>query len=274
MPWHVAKSAKCSPSKPWAVLKSADGSLVACHKSEYSAQQQLKALYANEPTARSEKSESWDSYRAAVVQLEMSSNGRTLSGLAIPYGQLAEIRDQRGHYQEMIQPGAFSEALSQTRPRMFFEHGLDVRTGLTPIGSFDQAWEESDGVHVKGQLFENELVKPLLDATRAGELAEWSAHFRTPSDGSWESWQKSKGWSIRTVNKALLPEISLVNKGAYRTTLSIRSALDELPDLTPLEQMESEQPANYAILQAARRARSRLAWLTRTPIKEHPEEDG
>jgi HK97 family phage prohead protease len=192
-----------------------------------------------------------DSFRAAIVQLEMAGNGRTLSGLAMPYGQVAEIKDWQGHYQEMIKPGAFTETLRTTRPRMFFEHGQDPRTGLTPIGHFERVWEENDGVHVHGELFENDLTQPLIDAARAGELASWSAHFRTPGDKSWEKWERSNGWNVRVVNRALLPEISLVNKGAYQTTLSIRSALDELPDLTPPESVVSDH--NLASQSAQRR---------------------
>jgi HK97 family phage prohead protease len=49
MPWHVAKSAKCPASKPFAVIKDSDQSVVACHVSKQKAQRQVAALYANEP---------------------------------------------------------------------------------------------------------------------------------------------------------------------------------------------------------------------------------
>lgn len=48
MPWHVSKSSDCPSSRPWAVIKDSDGSVVACHKTESDAMQQMKALYANE----------------------------------------------------------------------------------------------------------------------------------------------------------------------------------------------------------------------------------
>jgi hypothetical protein len=51
MPWHIEKSAsKCSPSKPWAVVKDSDGSVAGCHETETGAKEQLKALYANDST--------------------------------------------------------------------------------------------------------------------------------------------------------------------------------------------------------------------------------
>ena len=52
MPWHVAKTSKCSASKPWGVIKDADGKVVGCHPTEDKAKDQLKALYANEPKAK------------------------------------------------------------------------------------------------------------------------------------------------------------------------------------------------------------------------------
>jgi len=48
MPWHVAKSDTCPSSKPWAVIKDDDSSVVACHESEESAEDQVAALYASE----------------------------------------------------------------------------------------------------------------------------------------------------------------------------------------------------------------------------------
>lgn len=169
-----------------------------------------------------------DFFRSAVLAVDESGNGRTLTGLVIPYGQFAEITDHMGHYQEQIAPGAFTEALRTSKPKMFFEHGKDVRIGHTPIGSFEKVWEEADGVHVRSHLFSNQLVQPLIDAARSGDLSQWSVHYRTRKDGSDESWTRSKGWDVRTVNHVRqIPEISLVNFGAYETTVSVRS-LDQL----------------------------------------------
>lgn len=49
MPWHVAKSARCPASKPWAVIKNQDKSVAGCHSTKEAAQKQMAALYANEP---------------------------------------------------------------------------------------------------------------------------------------------------------------------------------------------------------------------------------
>ena len=49
MPWHVAETAKCPASKPYGVIKNADGSVAACHPTKEAALKHTAALYANEP---------------------------------------------------------------------------------------------------------------------------------------------------------------------------------------------------------------------------------
>lgn len=46
MPWKVGRHKSCAPNKPFAVLKEADGSLVACHATKDKATAQVRALYA------------------------------------------------------------------------------------------------------------------------------------------------------------------------------------------------------------------------------------
>jgi hypothetical protein len=48
MPWKVEKSDQYPASKPWAVIKEADGAVEGCHESQEKAQAQQAALYAGE----------------------------------------------------------------------------------------------------------------------------------------------------------------------------------------------------------------------------------
>lgn len=47
MPWHLSKSKKCPISRPWAVIKTSNGSVAGCHKSKAGAAKQLVALKVN-----------------------------------------------------------------------------------------------------------------------------------------------------------------------------------------------------------------------------------
>lgn len=50
MPWHkVHNHSECPASRPWAVVKDADGEVEGCHETESDADDQLAALYAAEP---------------------------------------------------------------------------------------------------------------------------------------------------------------------------------------------------------------------------------
>ena len=52
MPWKiVSNSSKCSASEPFAVVKKDGGALSGCHSTRESAEAQLRALYASEPSA-------------------------------------------------------------------------------------------------------------------------------------------------------------------------------------------------------------------------------
>lgn len=52
MPYEVTKSDQCPPSKPYACVKASTGEVMGCHATEADAQQQVAALYANEPEAK------------------------------------------------------------------------------------------------------------------------------------------------------------------------------------------------------------------------------
>ena len=48
MPYHAARRAECPDSKPWAVVKDSDGSILACHASRHDAESQIAAINAHE----------------------------------------------------------------------------------------------------------------------------------------------------------------------------------------------------------------------------------
>lgn len=48
MPYDVGKDDRCPASKPWAVTKESDGTLLGCHATEDDAQDQRIAILINE----------------------------------------------------------------------------------------------------------------------------------------------------------------------------------------------------------------------------------
>jgi hypothetical protein len=53
MPWKIEHNGgDCSGDKPWAVVKTSDGSVAGCHATKASAKDQLAALYSSEDKSR------------------------------------------------------------------------------------------------------------------------------------------------------------------------------------------------------------------------------
>ena len=65
MPWTVEQSAECPESRPWAVVKDADGSVEGCHATEADASDQLVALNIAEQT----RSESMDNLERRFLEV-------------------------------------------------------------------------------------------------------------------------------------------------------------------------------------------------------------
>ena len=128
MPWHVGTSDKCPESKPFAVIKDADGEVEGCHETREMAEKQMAALYASETKVMPIKAEQLGSARWRV--------------LAIPFGGPKDGKDLDGEYfspRTDIKASWFNE-----RP-VLWHHGMDGTLK-------DQANEETDAIGTEGEL--------------------------------------------------------------------------------------------------------------------------
>jgi len=78
MPYHVARSADCPASKPWAVMNSQTGKVHGCHESQSSANDQMAALYANEPKGMGMQHRAWSTFEVKSI----NEDERTVEGIA------------------------------------------------------------------------------------------------------------------------------------------------------------------------------------------------
>jgi HK97 family phage prohead protease len=80
--------------------------------------------------------------RHLAADLHVRDDGRTLVGVAVPYGTEAQIVEGRSRYVETFAPGAFADAgthpLTATHPRT----GAEL-----PIGVSVELRDEADGLH-------------------------------------------------------------------------------------------------------------------------------
>jgi uncharacterized protein len=151
-------------------------------------------------------------YRTA---LDLRSDGRTLYGLAAPYGQPATI----GSFVERIAPGAFGRTLRDGSDVMLIrDHDMHALLARTSNGSLTLD-DKADGLHFRAQLAEFTLADDTLAQVRSGLLAGMSIGFYVRG----EVWNGAR--DQRTLQDIQLIEISAVGPAvAYGgTSIAARS---------------------------------------------------
>jgi uncharacterized protein len=217
MPWHVAKSSRCGPSKPWAVLKDSDDSVAGCHATEEAAQAQMAALYAKED-AMSGRSvvDAFDRpapatevhYRQAYAsQLEIRSgtnqDGRTVYGIAVPYNAPTRI-DER--LVEQFARGAFNHQLGHPRSVKFARDHMALGGEL--IGAATLLRDDPQGLYVEMRIADTKVGNDTLELLKEGALDQLSIAFRERKN------QRLGGGVVERL-KADLREVAVVLEGAY-----------------------------------------------------------
>jgi HK97 family phage prohead protease len=242
MPWHVSKSDQCGPSKPWAVVKDSDGSVVACHATENDAQAQMAALYAKEGTMTGNRSteaprtgidviDKFDrpgpsdevQYRSFAPDLEVRSGGggRTVFGIAVPYNAPTRIDDR---LTEIFVRGAFDHQFADpSRVKFAREH---VALGGELIGAATLLRDDPAGLYVELRAADTRAGNETLELVKEGALDNLSIAFRERHN------RRLAGGVVERV-KANLREVAVVLEGAYG-------------DLAMAAGVRSRQPQRYA----------------------------
>lgn len=183
---------------------------------------------------------------------ERAGDGRTLEGYAAIFNSPTKIRDLSGDFEETIRPGAFTRSLKARTPILQWDHGKDPRVGTVPIGSIERLAEDSQGLHVRARLFDNEAVKPVQQAIAAQAIKGMSFRFGVPEGG--DTWTRRSGdVDLREIGDADIHELGPVAFPAYDTTsVSVRGMLAQLgPDEYRVLAREFADRFNVPILRAA-----------------------
>lgn len=171
--------------------------------------------------------------RGLLDGYEMQSDGRTLSGLAIPTNTYTTIgAGSRNAFVERIAPNAARSILDGGKDRaglkILFAHGKDGTIGDKPIAVPRTVQEDSRGVWHESTLLDGvpELVK---DGLKAGVYqASW--RFRALSEDVSERPARSAhnplGLPERTVTDMHVSELSVVTFPAYSSTSSMLRSRD------------------------------------------------
>lgn len=161
-----------------------------------------------------------------------ASDGRTLRGIAVPFGQITRIDSWfEGRFDEQFRKGAFTRSLKQRTPKLQFDHGTHPLFGSLPIGDFRKLTETDAGLDVDARIFEAPLFEPLREALATDQIDGMSIRFRPLKIEITQPEQRDDDGDVelRTVTEAELIELGPVMFPAYAgTSVDLRSlgALD------------------------------------------------
>ncbi|MET4612009.1 HK97 family phage prohead protease [Rhodococcus sp. PvR044] len=145
-----------------------------------------------------------------------AGTGRELYGIAVPFGQIAEVRDGFGQsYRESFAPGSMTRTLQERSAKLRLYVGHDTRK--MPVAVLSNAEERADGLHVSFELAKTAAADEVLELARAGAV-DFSVGFSPVRQ------RNDNGVTVRT--EVILREISVVGMPAYpgATVQGVRSA--------------------------------------------------
>jgi uncharacterized protein len=156
-------------------------------------------------------------YRTTVADLQVrdGGDGRTLHGLALPYGVEVDL----GAYRESFAYGAFADAqpaqvpLTATHPR----DGAEL-----PIGITVELREEPDGLHGAWRVSDTQLGNEVLALVGDGVPLGLSIGF--VPDPAGDVWSRER--TVVERRHAILDHIAVVRSPAYPTRITgVRAAV-------------------------------------------------
>ena len=143
-----------------------------------------------------------------VTDLELRSDGRTLFGRIVPYGEIAEVADSAGRpYRERFVPGAFARSIAQRAEKVRLLVNHEHRTRL-PIGRAVNLSEADDGLHGEFHVSATRDADEVLELVRDGVLDAFSVGFSPVRD------RKASDGTVERV-EASIRECSVVSFPAY-----------------------------------------------------------
>lgn len=148
---------------------------------------------------------------------------RTLEGYAAVFASPYSL----GRFDEVIQPGAFSRAISEGQDvRALIDHDPARIIGRTKNNTLEMR-EDSRGLHTRINLPDTQEARDLSTLIERGDLDAMSFGFTVQSD----RWEKKEGRKVRYIEDVDLFDVSVVAYPANPdTSVALRSMPDNLED--------------------------------------------
>lgn len=181
------------------------------------------------------------------IQISRSGDGRTVEAYAAMFGTPYEVRDQHGHYLEIVDRAAFNRTLKGGgRNAMclynhgFTVHGTPSEMGSVPLGTPLEIRADTRGLLTVTRYNKGPFADQVLEAIRNGDIRAQSFRGRiVRSDPSGKVPRTRPGMTLPTVTRHELgltdygPTPMPVNQNAE--IVAVRSMQELLEDLQELD---------------------------------------
>lgn len=195
-------------------------------------------------------------YPLEDISILRNGDGRTVEAYAAIWDTPAEVRDQHGHYTEVIARGAFDRAIGDLRPRegretwrvgVFYNHGFTIHgtpseLDSVPIGSPVDIRSDARGLYTVTRFNNTDRAEQVLESIRNGDISSYSFRGAVHESRPFKVPRRGPGQALPTVTRTRLglteygPTPSAVYSGA--AIMAVRS-LDSLAyDLAMLDERE------------------------------------
>jgi HK97 family phage prohead protease len=145
-------------------------------------------------------------YRATPVDLELRGDGRTVVGIAMPFDQPTEIRENGHTFTELFRRGSFTKTISERGPEGVKTFAKHQRASL-PIGRASMLREDPAGLYAELRVSKTVAGDEVLALISDGALDGLSIGFAPVKD------RRVSGGVERL--EVALHEISVVDYPAY-----------------------------------------------------------
>lgn len=179
MPWHITPDhAECGKGK-FAVVKDADGEVVACHRTRADAKKHMAALYANEPSSRTDGEllaarPCSRTYQLEDMTIRADGSGRVAEAYFAVFSPIrSEVVDQDGHYYEENASSLLTKTLAERGLNIpvFYNHartldGTPSGELSIPVGKPLEIKTDKRGVFSVVRYLDNPLADSVWDGIR------------------------------------------------------------------------------------------------------------
>ena len=156
-------------------------------------------------------------------ELRSDGDGRTVWGLAVPFGVETPIRDGEGDYDEQFARGSFSKTLAEGKRAVKV---LDRHSRASdPLGSVTSAVETSVGLEVEMRFADTARADEVLELIRVKAMDGLSVGFIPVKT----NWSERDGRRKAERTEVALLEVSIASFAAYPDALI--SGVREIDDL-------------------------------------------